>query len=70
MKKQPKHRKPFTQAMAPKSSRTAAPVDAVDAAVPARGKYTLGELLSQMPEGAPIDLEWEMMRPVGREIIG
>jgi len=34
----------------------------------ARPRYSLADLLLQMPEGAPIDEEWEFMRPVGREV--
>ena len=34
----------------------------------ARLRYSLADLLLQMPEGAPIDEEWETMRPVGREV--
>lgn len=34
----------------------------------ARPRYSLAELLLQIPEGAPIDAEREAMPPVGREI--
>lgn len=34
----------------------------------ARPRYSLADLLLQMPEGAPIDEEWETIRPVGREV--
>ena len=33
-----------------------------------RPRYGLGELLLEMPEGAPVDLEWDAMPLVGREI--
>ena len=31
-------------------------------------KYTLSELLAQMPEGFPIEEVWSDMSPVGKEI--
>lgn len=34
----------------------------------ARPRYSLAELILQIPKGAPIDEEWETMRPVGREV--
>lgn len=34
----------------------------------ARLRYRLSDLLLQMPEGVPIDAEWEAMSPVGGEI--
>jgi len=35
-----------------------------------RPKYTLAELLAQMPPGEmPIDVEWDRAPPVGREIL-
>jgi len=34
----------------------------------ARPRYSLADLLLQMPEGIPIDEEWESMRLVGREV--
>lgn len=33
-----------------------------------RQRYSLADLLLQIPEGAPIDGEWDAMPPVGREI--
>jgi len=34
----------------------------------ARPRYSLADLLFQMPEGIPIDKDWETMRLVGREV--
>lgn len=36
---------------------------------PRKPKYTLEELLAQMPEGLPRDEVWDDMAPVGQEII-
>ena len=33
-----------------------------------RPRYSLAELLLQMPEGSPIDEEWENIPPVGSEV--
>lgn len=33
-----------------------------------RPRYSLAEILLQIPEGAPIDEQWEPMPPVGREV--
>lgn len=33
-----------------------------------RPHYCLADLLMESPGGAPIDVEWEAMEPVGREI--
>jgi hypothetical protein len=34
----------------------------------ARPRYSLADLLLQMPDGAPIDTEWEATQPIGREV--
>lgn len=34
----------------------------------ARPRYSLADLLLQIPDGAPIDAEWEAVQPVGREV--
>lgn len=31
-------------------------------------RYSLADLLLQMPDGAPIDAEWEASQPLGREV--
>lgn len=36
--------------------------------VVAKPRYSLGDLLLQIPEDIPINTEWEAMPPVGREI--
>ncbi len=36
---------------------------------PRRPKYTLSELLAQMPEGLPRDKVWDDISPVGQEVI-
>jgi len=33
-----------------------------------RPRYSLADLLLQIPEGAPIDVEWDTMPAVGQEI--
>lgn len=33
-----------------------------------RPRYSLADLLLQMPDGAPIDAEWEASQAIGREI--
>lgn len=33
-----------------------------------RPRYSLAEMLQQIPEGAPIDEDWETMPAVGREV--
>lgn len=40
----------------------------MNTAVALRCKYSLEELLNEMPEGAPIDKDWENMRPMGKEM--
>lgn len=32
-------------------------------------RYSLAEIILQMPEGLPIDREWDEAPPVGREIL-
>lgn len=49
-----------------KRARRTPPSFAHNAAV--RPRYSLAEMLLQIPEGAPIDEEWETMQPVGREV--
>lgn len=49
-----------------KSARRTPPSLAHKTAV--RPRYTLAEMLLQIPKGDPFDEEWEAMPPVGREI--
>jgi hypothetical protein len=33
-----------------------------------RPRYSLADLLLEMPDGVPIDAEWEAIQPVGKEV--
>lgn len=49
-----------------KRARRTPPSLAHKAAV--RPRYSLADLLLQMPDGAPINAEWEAIQPIGREL--
>lgn len=50
-------------------TRTCAAVRASNKRIRKMRKYTLAELIAEMPDGLLVDRDWDNMQPVGREIL-
>lgn len=50
-------------------TRAIAAVQTSEKRILPKPKYSLAEIILQMPEGLPIDREWDEAPPVGREIL-